>query len=72
MTEKDYQQTMEALKEQRKRIANEPGYARELLDSLGISQFMVPKGTQIRVEYPVDVKSEAVYLETMLYVFLCN
>lgn len=72
MTERDYQEMMKGLKEERERIRTVPGYARELLDSLGLTPFLVPKGTCIPVEYPVDVKSEAVYLETMLYVFLCN
>ncbi len=72
MTERDYQEMMKGLKEEQERVGRDPVYARELLDSLGISQFMVPKGTQIPVKYSVDVKSEAVYRETMLYVFLCN
>jgi len=72
MTERDYQEMMKGLKEERERVRRDPVYARELLDSLGLTPFRVPKGTRVPVEYPVDVKSEAVYLETMLYVFLCN
>jgi hypothetical protein len=72
MMQSDYLQMMKGLNEERERIRNNPAAARELLDSLGLTPFLVPKGTCVPVEYPIDAQSEEMYLKTMLYVFLCN
>lgn len=74
MTEKDYLEMKQILKEQRELVSRDAEAARELLIRLNIFHLCIPKDayTEMEVVYPVDTFSEGIYIETKLRTFLCN
>ncbi|MEV4882241.1 hypothetical protein MRBLMN1_000708 [Chitinophaga ginsengisegetis] len=74
MTEKDYLEMKQILKEQRELVSRDAEAARELLIRLNIFHLCIPQDayTEMEVVYPVDTFSEGIYVETKLRTFLCN
>lgn len=68
MTEREFREMEQILKEQREMIRGNPAAARELLASLNILHLCVPMDTYRKREEAARIS----YLESELGVFLCN
>lgn len=74
MTDRDYQEMLQILKEQQELVSRDADAAHELLVRLNILHLCIPQDayTEMEVAYPVDTFSEGIYVETKLRTFLCN